>query len=58
MHFRNGRQPGPKIGSEKLQIVPQYKYLRIIFHEKQSPFCVAAETLAKTVERAMGGMIS
>lgn len=55
-HQRRNKFPF-RIGSEKLQIV-QYKYLGIIFHEKQSYFYVAAETLAKAGGRALGGMIS
>jgi len=61
MHFRKGRTPQTqydfKVGDNSLEIVDQYKYLGVIFQEKNNFRC-NADTLAKAAGRALGSVIN
>ena len=61
IHFRGDRAKRServfKIGDNILETVDQYKYLGVIFHEKNN-FSINCETLSKAAGRALGGIIN
>ena len=61
VHFRQGRRKRSefrfKIDNNKLETTSTYKYLEVIFHEKDA-FSADAEKLAKAGRRALGSLIS
>ena len=61
MHFRRGRSNRSeytfKIGENVLETTDRYKYLGVIFHEKQY-YSINSEALGKAAGRALGSIIS
>ena len=61
MHFRRGRSNRSeytfKIGENVLETTDRYKYLGVIFHEKQD-YSINSEALGKAAGRALGSIIS
>ena len=61
MHFRTGRRKRTefqfKVGDNILEITEKYKYLGVIFTEKND-FTLNAENLARGGGRALGSIIS
>ena len=61
MHFRKGRSCRSefefKVGNNVLETVESYKYLSVIFNEKNN-FTLNCEALSKGAGRALGSIIS